>query len=102
MEIALTGQPVDADEACQLGLLNRVVDDGDALAAAIEMAQIIGRNAPLAVTASRRLLAEAGGEPVSETGEPAADLIRRVAASADAHEGAVAFAERRIPVWRRQ
>jgi enoyl-CoA hydratase len=100
MEIALTGQPIDAAEAWRLGLLNRVVDDGAALEQALEMAAVIGRNAPMAVAGSKRLLSQAGGESVPDTSVSPAELAERIAASADALEGAIAFAERRSPVWR--
>jgi enoyl-CoA hydratase len=102
MEMALTGEPIGADQAWSLGLINRVVDDGTALSVAVQLAEEIAGNAPLAVAGAKRLLSEAGGEPVSAGAESAADLIRRVADSADAREGALAFAERRAPVWQRR
>lgn len=100
LEVARTGQPIDASEAWWLGLVNRVVDDGTALSEALEIAAVFGRNAPMAVKGAKRLLSKAVGEPVQDTGKSNSQLIRRVSASTDAHEGAAALPERRAPVWR--
>lgn len=57
-ELALTGQPIDATRAAELGLVNRVVPDGHVLAAALELAEIIAENAPLATAATKQILDE--------------------------------------------
>lgn len=99
-ELALTGDPIDAERAHQLGIVNRVCEPGEALDEAVALAERIGANAPLAVAASKRILREAhdwtNAEGFSRQGEIAAPVLT----SEDAQEGARAFAERREPVWR--
>jgi enoyl-CoA hydratase len=98
MELALTGDPVGADRAAELGLVNRVVDDGTALAAAIELADRIARNAPLGLRASKAALRGNWGRTEAEFWEMQAPLMD-VFASEDAKEGALAFSEKRPPNW---
>jgi enoyl-CoA hydratase len=100
MEIALTGEPLTADRAAQLGLVNRVVEDGAALDAALELARRIAANAPLAVTATKRVIQESRDWPTAEAFERQRPISEVVRASADAQEGTRAFAEKRRPVWR--
>lgn len=100
MELALTGAPLDAARCAELGLVNRVVPDGTARAAAYELAALIARNAPLAVLASKQVVVQSADWPEAEAfarQEPLVDPVRR---SADAREGARAFAEKRTPRWR--
>lgn len=102
LEMILTGDPIDADQAERWGLVNRVVDD-DVLGAAFELARRIARNAPLAVQASKRIArAIIDGVIADEASawELNAQEGRRLIASADAKEGPRAFAEKREPVWR--
>jgi enoyl-CoA hydratase len=100
MEIALTGDPISAEVAYQHRLVNRLCEHGEALDAARELAVRIARNGPLAVLASKRIMSEA----VSWTDADAFAAQREIAApvmrSADAREGALAFAQKRDPVWR--
>lgn len=97
-EVALTGTPITAHRAEALGLANRLVDDGEALDAALDLASQIADNAPLALAACKRVLGES-----MWLDEAAWDRQNAVAAavfqSADAQEGARAFAERRPPQW---
>ena len=100
MELALTGDPITAERAAELGLVNRLAEPGQALEGALKLAAAITRNGPVAVEAAKRLLRGS-----REWGE--ADFWRRqdeialpVFGSLDAQEGAAAFAERRDPVWR--
>ena len=98
-EMALTADPIDAQRAYELGIVNRVVPGEAVLDTAIALAERIAANAPLAVRTSKRVMHEA-----TELTEAAAwrvnnDAFAAIGASADALEGAVAFAEKRPPVW---
>ncbi|HMJ04153.1 MAG TPA: crotonase/enoyl-CoA hydratase family protein [Conexibacter sp.] len=99
MELALTGDPIDAERAAELGLVNRLAEPGEALAVALELAQRIVANAPLALAASKRVLVEAPGWSEGERWARQAEIVGPVRASEDAREGARAFAEKRSPVW---
>ena len=99
-EMALTAEPIDAARAFDLGLVNRVVPGDQVVDAAVALAERIARNAPLAVRASKRVMRES-----LEMNEPDAwalndGAFREIGTSADALEGAVAFAEKRDPIWR--
>jgi len=99
VEIGLTGRQVPARELHELGLINQVVADGDAVEAALDLAARIAGNAPLAVRASTGVLRAARDWADSELFarlEPIASLIRQ---SEDAREGALAFAQKRAPRW---
>jgi enoyl-CoA hydratase len=100
MEILMTGEPISAEQADRYGLLNRVVDDGHALEAAIELAQAIAANAPLAVQGVKQLVRESGSWPDDEIFTRQTPITDAVFASQDAEEGRKAFAEKRIPVWK--
>jgi len=99
MELALTGDPLSAVDAHRHGLVNRLTPPGGALAGARELAARIVGNGPLAVAASKRIIAESGGWPADEAFDMQSELLGPVFASADAQEGARAFAEKRPPVW---
>jgi len=99
MELALTGDFLDAPRAAEIGLVNRVVDDGTALDAALELAGRIAANGPLAVRASKQIVVESRGWPPAERWERQGALIGPVFSSEDAQEGARAFAEKRAPRW---
>jgi enoyl-CoA hydratase len=99
-ELALTGDPITAERAHGLGLVNRVAEPGAALDAALELAGAIVANGPLALAATKRVLAEAPGWPAGEAWARQAEIAGPVFASDDAREGAAAFAEKRAPVWR--
>jgi enoyl-CoA hydratase len=102
MEIALTGDMLDAEAAHRHGLVARLTEPGEALREALRLAAAIAANAPLALVASKAIVARAAGwtDPALFA-EQAAD-VEPVLASADALEGARAFAEKRSPVWRGQ
>ena len=100
LEMLLTGDPVDAEKAAAMGLVNRVVDDGAALDAAVELATAIATNGPLAVAATKRIVQEVPGWSRAEVWERQQELLDPVFASEDAREGAAAFAEKRAPVWK--
>ncbi|MBM7367382.1 crotonase/enoyl-CoA hydratase family protein [Gordonia hydrophobica] len=103
MELLLTGRTFSAQQAVDVGLINRVVPDADVVDAAVALADEIAANAPLAVQASKRLaLGIVDGAVPSETSQWAANTaeILAVFKSRDAKEGPRAFAEKRAPRWR--
>jgi enoyl-CoA hydratase len=100
LELALTGEPISAERAHELGMVNRLAEPGQALAAALELAEQITPNAPLALAASKRVLVESIDWPESEFWTRQGEITQPVFASEDAREGSVAFAEKRAPVWR--
>jgi len=99
MELALTGDFIDAARAYELGLINRVVD-GPALDGALELAAKIVANGPLAVRVSKQIVRQSRGWPMDERYQRQAQLIAPVFVSQDAREGAAAFAEKRKPNWK--
>jgi enoyl-CoA hydratase len=99
MEMLLTGDPISAPRAHELGLVNVVTDDGSALAAAIELAHRISRNGPLALRATKYLAHASRDWSNDERWDRQDEVIGPVFASNDAKEGALAFAEKREPVW---
>jgi len=100
MEIALTGDRVPAARLHQAGLINRLVADGEALAAARELATRIAANAPLALAATKRVIVESRGWPMAHAFAKQAEILAPVFGSKDAIEGAAAFTEKRTPHWR--
>jgi len=100
MELALTGDPIGAERAHELGLVNRLAEPGEALSVALELASAIAQNGPLALAASKRILNEALDWPDSEFFERQQAITEPVMASEDAREGATAFAEKRPPAWK--
>ena len=99
-ELALTGDPIDAERAHALGLVNRLTEPGEALDAALELAETIAANGPLALAATKRVMVESADWPDSEFFARQREIIDPVFNSEDAREGATAFAERRDPVWK--
>jgi enoyl-CoA hydratase len=99
LELLLTGDPIDAARAAEIGLVNRVVAEGMALATAIELATKIAANGPLALMATKEI-ARRGGDWTTDRWERAAAVMGPVFKSQDAQEGARAFAEKRAPVWK--
>ncbi|HEY3733072.1 MAG TPA: crotonase/enoyl-CoA hydratase family protein [Streptosporangiaceae bacterium] len=100
MQIVLTGERVPASELHQAGLIASVVPAGQALAAARELAGRVAACAPLAVVASKRVMVESAEWPAGEQQARQGEILGAVFGSADAMEGAIAFAEKRPPVWR--
>jgi enoyl-CoA hydratase len=100
LELLLTGDPIDAERAAAVGLVNRVVDDGTAVDAAVELAGTIAANGPLAVAATKQVVQSLPSWTPEEMWERQDEIVRPVFASEDAREGSTAFAERRPPVWR--
>ncbi len=100
MELALTGNPIDAERAHALGLVNRLAEPGEALATALDLADAIAVNGPLALAATKRILVESVDWPDGEFFARQGEITAPVMGSEDAREGATAFAEKRAPVWR--
>jgi crotonobetainyl-CoA hydratase len=107
MELILTGRPLPATDALRWGLINQVVPPGKALTAALELADCIAKNAPLAVQASKRIAYGAFDGPHGKERAGERDLwelttveMLQVMSSEDAQEGPRAFAEKRPPVWK--
>ena len=99
MEHAMTGEPLTAVDAHGWGLVNRLTRPGEALAGARALAAQIAENGPLAVRATKALVAEAAGTMGEGAWERQNEVLAEVLASADAREGAAAFVEKRRPVW---
>jgi enoyl-CoA hydratase len=100
MELALTGDPIDAERGHQLGLVNRLAEPGEALDVALELAAAIVKNGPLALIASKEIVRNAPDWTEAEAWEKQGAIAGPVMVSEDAREGAIAFAEKRDPVWK--
>ncbi len=99
MELALTGDFLDAERAERLGLVNHLCEDGQALATAKELAARITANAPLALQVSKRVIRDSYTWSDDEWGQRQLPHITEVMQSEDAIEGSKAFAEKRAPRW---
>jgi enoyl-CoA hydratase len=100
MQIALTGEHFSAAHLREAGLVNAIVPPGEALAGARELAGRIAQNAPLALEATKRVIAESADWDSASAFARQNEIISPVFSSADAMEGAAAFAEKRAPQWR--
>lgn len=96
-EILLTGKHITAAEAKEIGLIGQVVADGEAFSKAMEIAQVVAANGPLATAAITRTLHECDGMELDEALRHEWDYGQAVFASNDAKEGPRAFAEKRPP-----
>jgi crotonobetainyl-CoA hydratase len=105
MEMLLTGEPISAERARKLHLVNAVVPGSELIAAALELAGRISRNAPLAVQASKRIargIVRGNVAAEQDAWQLNQAEVMKIMATADAQEGPRAFAEKRAPVWRGQ
>ncbi|MEE2703731.1 MAG: crotonase/enoyl-CoA hydratase family protein [Myxococcota bacterium] len=100
MELALTAAPVPSEEAHALGLVDRLAEPGESVSQALALADQIARNAPLSLQFSKRVLRQTQGRTDEEFWAFQAKDTASIFASEDAREGAVAFAEKREPVWK--
>jgi enoyl-CoA hydratase len=101
MELALTGRlDFPAQRAYDLGWVNRLCDEGRALATALELAAEITENAPLAVAESRRIMLETTDQPDDIGWKMSGDGIMKMFGTEDFSEGLTAFAEKRKPQWK--
>lgn len=99
MEAALTGRRLTARWCAERGLVNRIAAPGRALDTALDLAEEISGNGPLAVQASKKVIIESGNWATDQAFEHQEAIVDPVRHSADAREGATAFAEKRRPVW---
>jgi enoyl-CoA hydratase/carnithine racemase len=99
LELAMTGDPISAQRAYDLGLVNRVVPRAQVLDEALALANRICENSPIAVRTSRQLVREAVDLDEAAGWKRNNELSAVVLAEPDAKEGATAFAERRAPEW---
>ncbi|WP_432845508.1 crotonase/enoyl-CoA hydratase family protein [Amycolatopsis sp. CA-161197] len=99
MELLLTGEPITGRRAGELGLANRVVAAGEATAVALQLAELVTRNAPLALAAVKKIVRAADGVPEPQAFAAQREELKTLMTSADVREGMTAFAERRAPQW---
>ncbi|RKS71072.1 short chain enoyl-CoA hydratase [Actinomadura pelletieri DSM 43383] len=99
MEIALTGDAYPAERMAELGFVNRLTEPGGALAAARELAATIAGNAPLSLTATKRMIVESADWTSDDMWRRQQEIALPVITSRDAREGPTAFAEKRRPNW---
>ena len=100
MEVALTGEPITAQRAYELGLVNRVVPTGEGVSSSIQLANTICQGAPLAVRISKRLLRASVAQGEEELWALQAELGGELRRSEDYLEGPRAFIEKRAPQWK--
>jgi len=100
MELALTGDPITAERAHELGVVNRLADPGAAVDGAVALAASIAKNGPLALTATKQVLEGQFSWSEEEFWAKQGEITGPVFASEDAREGATAFAEKRDPEWK--
>jgi enoyl-CoA hydratase len=100
MEMLLSGKPIDARRATDIGLINRLTAEGGALEGALELAATIAENGPLAVAATKRIARAGSDWTFADSWANQGEFVTPVFTSEDAREGATAFAEKRKPVWR--
>lgn len=99
MEMILTGEMLPAQRAYDVGLANRLVDPGQALEGALTLGRIIAQNGPLAVQVAKQVVTQSIDWRQADMFDLQRPRIAPIFASADAKEGATAFAEKRKPVW---
>ncbi|BBX94169.1 enoyl-CoA hydratase/isomerase family protein [Mycolicibacterium boenickei] len=100
MELVLTGAPISAARAHEIGLVNRLAEPTDLHAAAQELAEQIAANAPLSVAAGKQTATLTAQHPLREAFELAESIWEPVYLSQDAQEGMAAFKEKRSPQWK--
>lgn len=100
LELLLTGDPISAPRAAEIGLINRVTSEGGALEGALGLAATIAANGPLAVAVTKQIAKSSSDWTMAQGWREQERLMTPVFASQDAKEGATAFAEKRQPVWR--
>jgi enoyl-CoA hydratase len=102
MDILLTARPVSAQEALEIGLIGRVVPDGQALEEALKIAEVIGQNGPLAVEAIKKSVRATEALPEDEALKIELEIGWPIFGTQDAQEGPRAFAEKRPPNFQRR
>lgn len=100
MELALTGDFMPAERFHEFGLVNRIAEPGSAVEVAIELAEALAKNGPLALIAAKRILQEQFDWSSDEMWAKQGEISGPVMTSEDAKEGSSAFKEKREPVWK--
>ncbi|MFI6953533.1 crotonase/enoyl-CoA hydratase family protein [Nocardia sp. NPDC050408] len=100
LELLLTGDPIGAERAAEIGLVNRLTEEGAALEGALALAETITANGPLAVSATKQIARSSADWTLEEGWAAQVAIAQPVFSSADAVEGATAFAEKRAPIWK--
>lgn len=100
MELALTGDPITATRAAQIGLINQVAAPGTALEVALELAERVAVNAPLSIDAGKQIIEQCPDWSTEEAFTRQGQVAAAALSSQDAGEGMRAFVEKRPPVWR--
>jgi enoyl-CoA hydratase len=100
VKVLLTGEPISAVDAKQYGLVSELTESGAARTVAQGLANRIAANAPLALARVKKVLRETQGLNDAEAFKRQDKDAHGLLDSEDAHEGALAFAEKRAPVWR--
>jgi enoyl-CoA hydratase len=99
LELALTGDSFTAEQGAQWGFINVLTENGGALDGALALADRITANGPLAVAVTKEILVKGSEWSEAEMWKKQMELMGPVFGSNDAKEGAIAFAEKRAPVW---
>lgn len=99
MELALVGEPIDAEHALRIGLVNRVVASEEVLGVAEGFARAISLGAPMALMKTKEAMVRSNGRPLAEAFEIETECTKANAATSDAREGPRAFIEKREPVF---
>lgn len=99
LELALTGENFTAEQAAEWGFVNKLTEPGEALAGALELAEKITANGPLAVAATKEIIVKSAEWSQAEMWEKQNEIMAPVFSSKDAIEGSTAFAEKRAPNW---
>jgi enoyl-CoA hydratase len=99
MEVILTGEMLPATRAHEHGLVNRLTEPGQALEGALALARLVAANGPLAVQTAKKIVTESADWRQADMFDLQRPRVAHIFTSADAKEGATAFAEKRAPVW---
>ena len=100
LKVLLTGEPISAVDANRYGLVSELTPSGAALPGAHDLARRVAGNAPLALAKVKQVLRETQGLSDAEAFARQSETAHSLLDTEDAHEGALAFAEKRAPVWR--
>ncbi len=99
MEMLFTGEPIDAHRATDLGLVNRLVPSGQSLETALNLANVVAANGPLAVVGTKEIVNRRREWPIADRWRKQREISDPINRSDDAREGAAAFREGRTPTW---
>lgn len=99
MELLLLGEPITADKALQIGLVNRVVPPGEVMATALDLARRVSLGAPVALEKTKEVMVRSNGRSLDDAFAIETQCTKENAAMSDAREGPRAFMEKRDPVF---